>query len=745
MSARPPRIAPWSIVAVSFIASLSGAPRANADVVFNNFDSGGGFSPTNNFGTAFATQFGGSASAIRAAAKFTVTGANYTLDSVTLPISVAKSGVTGDFLRVRITTDAGGAPGTTLEVLSQAQAIWPAFSNPFTTTTTVASTAHPLLSVGTSYWIVTELTAFPAGNPMTLDYRWFSNTSGASVPFRQQQTNSATLPSDPWTGFNGSAQVAFRVDGTRPVQNCPLAIHADGIAVNDELGTSVAVAGDVNGDGYVDFIVGAPSADPANPGHAYLYLGGAHADGAPDATYTGEVGGDEFGLSVSSAGDVNGDGYADVIVGAPFNSAGGSGAGRAYIFYGGPVPHTVPDLTLTGESVGSDFGFSVAGVGDVNGNGTQDVVVGAFTNGAGGLNAGRAYIFDGGPGADAVPDLVITGVAGERLGRAVAPAGDINGDGHADFIIGAYHNGALGTNTGRAYIYFGGPGLDGVPDVTLTGQAAGDLFGNSVALAGDVNGDGYPDLIVGAQFNAAHGTAAGRAYVFFGGPGMDAVPDLVLDDGLAGDWYGYSVASAGDINGDGYPDVVVGAPNYDAGGPSTDDRGRAYVYFGGPAPDAVADMIYTGEAAGDNFGVSVAPVRKVFGPGDVGVLIGAYAQDLGGASTDNKGRAYVFECNIAPLAVTPIEPTTQFLGASPNPSTGPVELTLQLERAAQVSVRVFDVTGRVVARPIADEWLHAGLNVRSWRPTGLPSGVYHIRARVGDRESTRTLVWLGGR
>ena len=213
---------------------------------------------------------------------------------------------------------------------------------------------------------------------------------------------------------------------------------------------------------------------------------------------TGEGAGDNFGYSVSGAGDVNGDGYADVIVGAYLNDAAGSNVGRAYVYYGGPGADAVADLTLTGEAAGDLFGYSVSGAGDVNGDGYADVIVGAYSDDGGGLDAGRAYVYFGGPGADAVADLTLTGAAaGDWFGWSVSGAGDVNGDGYADVIVGGHLDDAGGMDAGRAYVYFGGPGADAVADLTLTGAAAGDQFGISVAGAGDVNGDGYADVIVG--------------------------------------------------------------------------------------------------------------------------------------------------------------------------------------------------------------------------------------------------------
>src|SRR5690242_14058941 len=169
----------------------------------------------------------------------------------------------------------------------------------------------------------------------------------------------------------------------------------------------------------------------------------------------------------------------------------------------------------------------------------------------------------------------------DMLGLSVAGAGDVNGDGYADIIVGADHNDAGGTDAGRAYVVFGGPGPTRLPNWVLTGGSGGGLFGNSVAGAGDVNGDGYADVIVGAP--QAGGSNRGAAYVFFGGPAADAIPDLALSGEQANDRFGASVAGAGDVNGDGYDDVIVGAPLNDSAGSNS---GRAYIFYGGPGADA---------------------------------------------------------------------------------------------------------------------------------------------------------------
>jgi hypothetical protein len=281
-------------------------------------------------------------------------------------------------------------------------------------------------------------------------------------------------------------------------------------------------------------------------------------------TFDGEVAGDHFGRSVSGAGDVDGDGYDDLIVGANWNDAGGADAGRAYV-YSGQTGNLI--WAFTGEAAGDWFGISVSGAGDVNNDGYDDLIVGAVYNNAGGDKAGRAYVYSGQTG-----NLIwtFTGEAArDYFGRSVSGAGDVDNDGYDDLIVGAIYNDAGGDKAGRAYVY---SGQTGNLIYTFTGEAAGDALGYSVSGAGDVNSDGYHDLIVGANWNDAGGTDAGRAYVYSGQTGNLM---YTFTGEATGDAFGWSVSGAGDVDNDGYHDLIVGAYGNDAGG---DYAGRAYVY-----------------------------------------------------------------------------------------------------------------------------------------------------------------------
>lgn len=382
-------------------------------------------------------------------------------------------------------------------------------------------------------------------------------------------------------------------------------VTMNGEATSDQFGVSVSGAGDVNNDGFADVIVGAFQ-NSAAAGRAYVYLGGSAMNNGADVVLNGEGASNYFGVAVSSAGDVNGDGYADVIVGAYSYQ---STVGRAYIFHGGAAMNSVADVTLTGEGSNNFFGTSVSTAGDVNGDGYDDVVVGAFGNSN---SAGRAYIYFGGTEMNTGADKTVSGEGTNNFGYSVAAAGDVNGDGYDDVLVGAK---GFNSSTGRTYLYqYSLTGSD-VPDETMNGEAQNNYFGASVASAGDVNGDGYADVIVGAY---GYSSNLGRAYIFYGGPNMDNVADVTMTGEAATKYFGASVASAGDVNGDGYADVIVGASG------DSSAIGRAYIFYGGNPMNNTADRTFIGEGVGNAFGYAVASAGDMNGDGYSDVIIGAY-------------------------------------------------------------------------------------------------------------------------
>jgi hypothetical protein len=426
------------------------------------------------------------------------------------------------------------------------------------------------------------------------------------------------------------------------VPNSPQAISErffNGFTAGDNFGYSVSSAGDVNGDGFDDIIVGAHQNDAGgnNAGRAYIYFGGRAFNSIPDVILTGAAALDFFGTSVAAAGDVNGDGFADVIVGAPGNDARGTNAGRAYIYFGGVNMNNTADVILTGAGVGDNFGNSVSTAGDVDGDGYSDVIVGAYLNDNGGADAGRAYIFYGGVNMNSVADVTMTGLAAnDQFGYSVSTAGDVNGDGYSDVVVGAPRSEDKATDAGKAFIYYGGSKMNNTPDVILSGVAPFDFFGFSVSDAGDVNGDGYGDVIVGAPYNDAGANDAGSAYIFYGGINMNDTYDVTFNGEAINDNLGYSVSSAGDMNGDGFSDVIVGIPFNDA---EVLDGGKTLTYFGSPNMDNIAEFISVVFHPGDNFGFSVSSAGDFNGDGFSDLLVGAWQNDENGT---NAGRAYVY-------------------------------------------------------------------------------------------------------
>jgi hypothetical protein len=373
------------------------------------------------------------------------------------------------------------------------------------------------------------------------------------------------------------------------------------------LGFSVATAGDVNGDGFSDVIIG------HDGGRASVYVGSTLGLGtSPAWTAESNQSGSEFGISVASAGDVNGDGFSDVIVGAPTYDNGQIDEGQASVYQGSPSGLTTSAAWTATDENGAAFGFSVATAGDVNGDGFSDAIIGAPASG------GRAAAYFGSPSGLATSPAwtAQSGQADADFGISVATAGDVNGDGFSDVIVGAsfYDNDQI--DEGRALVYLGSSsGLAISPAWTAEGDQNNAQFGFSVASAGDVNGDGFSDVITGAP------VGVGRASVYLGSPsGLETSPNWTVQGDQDGAGFGI-VATAGDVNGDGFSDVIVGAGFYDN---DQIDEGRAFIYMGSPLGLASSPAWFAeGNQVGASFGFSVATAGDVNGDGFSDVIIGA--------------------------------------------------------------------------------------------------------------------------
>ena len=419
--------------------------------------------------------------------------------------------------------------------------------------------------------------------------------------------------------------------------------------IGASLGNAVATAGDVNGDGYADVIVGAYQYDNGqnNEGRAMVFHGTATGV-ATSAAWTVEINQGGFGSSVGTAGDVNGDGYADVIVGAPGYNNGQAAEGLAAVYLGsGSGLSTTAAWSSEGNQIAADMGRSVATAGDVNGDGHSDVIVGVPVHDGGLEDEGSARVFHGTSSGPATFLPIVGPGSGGRFGASVAGAGDVNGDGYSDLIVGA-------PNHERVDVYLGTPsGFSSAPAFTKFGNPTMVAFGRSVASAGDVNGDGFSDVIIGATERDINNDR-GAALLYLGSSvGLMSHPSWAGQGSQTDSHYGISVASAGDVNGDGFSDVIVA--EYHEKLPGQMSPWRAYLYHGSwrglsatPAWSA-SDSV---PAVNQTYQIQVACAGDVNGDGFSDVIIGM--DGLGAnAVTSAAGQARVFHGSAAGLGTIP--------------------------------------------------------------------------------------------
>ena len=342
-----------------------------------------------------------------------------------------------------------------------------------------------------------------------------------------------------------------------------------GDSAYDHLGTSVAGVGDVNRDGFPDFAGGADGDDNTGSSSGSLRVWSG-ATGLALYTFNGVAADDLFGSSVAAAGDVNGDGYADVIVGAPASNANGFASGMVRVFSGanGAVLHSI-----NGLAVSDYFGTTVAGLGDVNGDGKDDFAAGAPYADLAGAASGSVRVFSGATGA--LLYTVHGDMAAENFGIALAAAGDVNRDGIPDLIVGAPYASGAALQSGEAKVF---NGRTGALLFTMSGDSAADLLGSSVAGAGDVDNDGYADVVTGSIWDDVLATSCGSAKVFSGRTGQLM---FVFSGTLLQQQFGTQVASAGDVNNDGFADLLVSAYLDDGAG---HDAGMVRVFSPLPFP-----------------------------------------------------------------------------------------------------------------------------------------------------------------
>ncbi|MDD3006900.1 MAG: VCBS repeat-containing protein [Candidatus Pacebacteria bacterium] len=424
-----------------------------------------------------------------------------------------------------------------------------------------------------------------------------------------------------------------------PISTTPDWTGSGGVS-SAQYGKVATLAGDVNGDGKSDFLVTARAYTGSynTEGAAFLYYGTASGvSTTPAWSYISGVAYSHLGHSASAAGDVNDDGYDDIIVAA---DGWGNYSGRLYLFFGSINGLSAqPDWTYEGTQANQNLGQSVSNAGDINGDGFDDIVAGAHYYTETGLShQGKAFVFYGNVyGFSNTPDWTVTGgEAGALLGFSVSDAGDVNKDGYSDILIGAPAVGSV--NEGKAYLYLGSEtGLPSSPSRVFADGTANSYFGNPVSLGGDINNDGYPDVLIGASRYDNIKKDAGAVFAYYGGAsGLAASPSWSSYGSQADAYYGCGYYTAGDVNGDGFSDIIVGSCMYDG---DLVNEGQASVFLGSAAGLA-SSPIWTkeGDYTNASFGWYASTAGNVDGDATGDFLVSSYKYQ----DSTVGGQAYLF-------------------------------------------------------------------------------------------------------
>jgi len=495
----------------------------------------------------------------------------------------------------------------------------------------------------------------------------------------------------------------------------------EGTSSLEYMGGDVSFVGDLNGDGWQDFAIGDQRNDSnghTDNGRVLVFFGGVGLDSTPDLVMDGAADGDEFGFQVAPAGDVNNDGKDDLVVGAPaYDGPGGTNAGRVYIYFGGNPMDSTADLTMDGEATGDWFGSSATGVGDLNKDGYDDVVVNAANWRAPSTDIyGKIYVYLGGNPMNNVADLTKQGPqALFYWAKTVSPAGDINNDGYADYLIGTASSDAACSGCGRVDLFYGGAALDGTIDLTIFGTG-GEGLGNSLASLGDINKDGYSDFVAGAMTNKDKGIATGAAYIYFGGAPPNNVADLKIYGPGGGGYFGSSVSSAGDINKDGWLDIAVGSEMNNSG---KADTGAVFLFFGAATLDNSPDLKLQGGGDADNFGHTVSGGYDLDKDGYSDLLVGAYLND---SKAPDAGKAYL-HLTVPKRAVDPL---------------------LEVEGLPPVQARIWNATGIFVGnKTVADFATALNTYLASAKATGVDNfgnEYVDVRLALKSTESAEMVI-----
>jgi len=590
-------------------------------------------------------------------------------------------------------------------------------------------------------------------------------------------------------------------------------IYCDSTSYNN--GLEISSAGDLNNDGYDDFIIGNEKS-LIQKWYASIYYGSENIDSLESYQIVGNSYSLYIDQCISKAGDINNDGFDDIMIGiGGFKNL----SGVAYIYLGSINYTTIPDYALIGESKYNYFSSTASNSGDINNDGFDDIILNA-----GGYNqgTGAVYFYLGSEQVDSVADIILFGADSSFLGGPICFA-DVNNDGYDDFILSGknfdkllyfggeqidtipdliFNNGSglincagdlnndgfddlvfgqpgFSMTRGRIYVYFGGTSMDTIPDLSTTPpQNSYHDFGCSVSTAGDVNNDGYDDLIVGAQ---AYNSYKGRAFIFFGGVQMDTLADIVLDPIVTSTMFGSVVSNAGDVNSDGFDDVLVSAIGYN------NFNGNVYLYYGGVQMDTNPDLEFNQGGYDWSWGLSVSSagdinndlfddimiagstycpvIRIYYGGSNMDNTADIIVQDqgiydhateiskagdvnndgyddilIGNSRYENNGRVWLYTDPGAPLSIENPGTGTNLVREFyleqnyPNPFNPVTIIQFAINKREFVTLKIYDVLGGEI-ETIVNEYLEAGVHSKLYIANStLASGVYFYRLQVADPE-----------
>jgi len=485
-------------------------------------------------------------------------------------------------------------------------------------------------------------------------------------------------------------------------------------------GAVATIAGDLNGDGHADYVVASPNGLAYRPGRVSVFFGGPQADEVADLILSGSVDGDNFGSSVT-IGELSGDGAADLVV---RSRVGNAGLERVLIYRGGTSFDGIADVVIDARWMDRVFGYAVA-VPDVNGDGYGDLLIAAQRGDPPpqGFN-GVVYLHFGGPLFDGVADLeMLDRKLGEGFGLGLAGGTDFNGDHFNDFAV---------STLKRAYVFYGGPLLDGVEDVA-TDEISHWLA--SIALA-DVNGDRLADLLLGGPRQGSNG----QVMVHLGSANASGAPDTVLEPLAGFEEFGVSLAAGADLDSDGFQDLVVGST-------TSGEPGHIRFYRGGPDFDETCEAMTLGEEIGDEFAATLDMGSDITGDGIADLVVGA--PGYGPTGEGPQGKVYIYSgavpTDVRP-GTTPLAEAsfgTDILNAVAHGRSVQVDYTIG-PAPSRARLDVYDVAGRLV-HTVFDSSHPSGVFRAQWdgrgtKETWVGRGVYLLRLRTNESSASHKVV-----